>query len=75
MVFKPKTKQQNEKNGVLQKYVVTYLNTQITVSLMNSLIGIRTSRALLFRRTLPASRNRKFSTIYGGTYGGGGRTV
>ena len=71
MVFKPKTKQQNHKNGVLQKYVVTYLNTQVTVSLMNSLIGIRTPRALPFRRTLPASRNRKFSTVYGGTYGGG----
>ena len=27
MVFKPKTKQQHPKNGVLQKYIVTHLNT------------------------------------------------
>lgn len=40
MVFKPKTKQQSHKNDVLQKYVLTHLNTQVTVSLMNSLIGI-----------------------------------
>ena len=64
MVFKPKTKQQNPKNGVLRKYVVIHLNTQVTVSLMNSLIEMRTPRALPFRRTLPASRNRKFSTLY-----------
>ncbi|MDE0013227.1 MAG: hypothetical protein OXU36_18935 [Candidatus Poribacteria bacterium] len=70
MVFKPKTKQQNHKNGVLQKYVLTRLNTQVTVSLMNNFIGIRTRRALPFRRTLPSSRNRKFSTVYGGVYGG-----
>ena len=53
MVFKPKTKQHNHKNGVLQKYVLTRLNTQVTVSLMNNFIGIRTRRALPFRRTLP----------------------
>ena len=53
MVFKPKTKQQNPKDDVLQKYVVTHLNTQVTVSLMNSLRGIKTPRALPFRRTLP----------------------
>ena len=53
MVFKPKTKQQNPKDDVLQKYVLTHLNTQVTVSLMNSLRGIRTTRTLPFRRTLP----------------------
>ena len=79
MVFKPKTKQNNHKKGVLQKYVLTRLNTQVTVSLMNNFIGIRNRGALPFRRTLPSSRNRKFSTTYGGTYGGtsggGWRTV